>query len=176
MMNDADLQLLLHPTPQALANLHRGIERLTGKPIPRSPRRRRGGGVLWKWHRPAPAPPAVPRVVAQATPLTIARDNCLAAIGRSWQWTQDAARRLGVEPMRVGRVALYRADELLASLEAEARRVETAARRVETAAGPGPVEPAPRCEARRAASEPEEETLEQMRARLGVRVRPEAMD
>ncbi|HVU01656.1 MAG TPA: hypothetical protein VHE30_07890 [Polyangiaceae bacterium] len=50
-------------------------------------------------------------------PLTIARDNCVALVGRSWRATMDLARELGVPVRRVGRVALIPAVPFLEAIE-----------------------------------------------------------
>jgi hypothetical protein len=53
----------------------------------------------------------------RVAPLFVGRDNCVAVIGREWRVVQHIARDRGVRPRRVGRITLYRADELAAAID-----------------------------------------------------------
>lgn len=57
---------------------------------------------------------------ATMLPLYVGRDNAELVVGRSWRVVQDFARARGVRPRRIGRVALYAADELIAAIDRHA--------------------------------------------------------
>lgn len=58
--------------------------------------------------------------LTQLTPLTIGPQNCALAIGHSWRWTRDFAKRVGLPVWRVGGKPLIPAAALISALEREA--------------------------------------------------------
>ena len=52
--------------------------------------------------------------------------NCVAATGLPWRRVRDAAVRLGVRRVRVGRATLVPLGELLEAIECDGRRVAVA--------------------------------------------------